>query len=272
MTPGAISTPLPRAGWKFGAIHGRSGLFPADYVQPVAAPDFVHLPAERKEEPRDKQGRVAASGAVAVAVASTAVARELDRRAEVGAALLWGHPARRGRAPCPQPLSAGGSCLPRGSGGCWRCPAWGRGGDLPHAGFCQAVFPRGTVRDHVSAGMGTPRGGNTPCPDAPLAPLSPRDSCGMKGKKEGPDGMEMLRFTKVRGGGRAQGATLCPGCHTVTRGSSRGPHVPRSSPSATPMPIPPLRLLLSPPGPHPGIAHRVHRRQHQQAGHRGFPR
>lgn len=86
LTPGAIPTPLPGAGWKFGAIHGRSGLFPAEYVQPVAAPDFVHLPAERKEEPRDKQGRVAASGAVAVAVASTAVARELDRRTEVGAA------------------------------------------------------------------------------------------------------------------------------------------------------------------------------------------
>ncbi|NXK54306.1 MYO15 protein, partial [Chauna torquata] len=73
-------------GWKFGAIHGRSGLFPAEYVQPVAAPDFVRLPAEKKEEPRDKQGRVAASGAVAVAVASTAVAQELDRRTEVGAA------------------------------------------------------------------------------------------------------------------------------------------------------------------------------------------
>ncbi|NXW84202.1 MYO15 protein, partial [Alopecoenas beccarii] len=72
-------------GWKFGAIHGRSGLFPAEYVQPVAAPDFVHLPAERKEEPRDKQGKVAASAAVAVAVASTAVAQELDRKTEVGA-------------------------------------------------------------------------------------------------------------------------------------------------------------------------------------------
>lgn len=72
-------------GWKFGAIHGRSGLFPAEYVQPVAAPDFVHLPTERKEEPRDKQGKVAASAAVAVAVASTAVAQELDRKTEVGA-------------------------------------------------------------------------------------------------------------------------------------------------------------------------------------------
>ncbi|XP_064887354.1 unconventional myosin-XV isoform X1 [Columba livia] len=70
-------------GWKFGAIHGRSGLFPAEYVQPVAAPDFVHLPTERKEEPRDKQGKVAASAAVAVAVASTAVAQELDRKTEV---------------------------------------------------------------------------------------------------------------------------------------------------------------------------------------------
>ncbi|XP_027512370.1 LOW QUALITY PROTEIN: unconventional myosin-XV [Corapipo altera] len=73
-------------GWKFGAIHGRPGLFPAEYVQPVAAPDFVHLPAERKEEPRDKQGRVAASAAVAVAVASTAAAQELDRKAEVSPA------------------------------------------------------------------------------------------------------------------------------------------------------------------------------------------
>uniref|UniRef100_A0A8V0Z462 Myosin XVA n=1 Tax=Gallus gallus TaxID=9031 RepID=A0A8V0Z462_CHICK len=74
-------------GWKFGAIHGRSGLFPAEYVQPVAAPDFVHLPAGRKEEPGDKQGRVAASGAVAMAVASTAVAQELDRKTEVSVAL-----------------------------------------------------------------------------------------------------------------------------------------------------------------------------------------
>ncbi|NXR50917.1 MYO15 protein, partial [Hippolais icterina] len=73
-------------GWKFGAIHGRSGLFPAEYVQPVAAPEFVHLPAERKEEPRDKQGRVAASAAVAVAVASTAAAQELDRKTEVSPA------------------------------------------------------------------------------------------------------------------------------------------------------------------------------------------
>ncbi|XP_054246854.1 unconventional myosin-XV [Indicator indicator] len=70
-------------GWKFGAIHGRSGLFPTEFVQPVAAPDFVHLPAEKKEEPRDKQGKVAASAAVAVAVASTAVAQELDRKTEV---------------------------------------------------------------------------------------------------------------------------------------------------------------------------------------------
>ncbi|XP_064008778.1 unconventional myosin-XV [Pogoniulus pusillus] len=70
-------------GWKFGAIHGRSGLFPTEFVQPVAAPDFVHLPAERKEEPRDKQGKVAASAAVAVAVASATVAQELGRKTEV---------------------------------------------------------------------------------------------------------------------------------------------------------------------------------------------
>ncbi|XP_033921235.1 unconventional myosin-XV [Melopsittacus undulatus] len=73
-------------GWKFGAIHSSSGLFPAEYVQPVAAPDFVHLPAERKEEPRDKQGKVVAPAAVAVAVASTAVAQELDRKGEASPA------------------------------------------------------------------------------------------------------------------------------------------------------------------------------------------
>ncbi|KAM7152514.1 unconventional myosin-XV [Macrochelys suwanniensis] len=73
----------PESGWKFGAIHGRSGRFPAEYVQPVAAPDFIHLPADRKEEPKNKQGKVAASAAVAVAVASTAVAQELDRKIEV---------------------------------------------------------------------------------------------------------------------------------------------------------------------------------------------
>lgn len=54
-----------------------------DYVQPVAAPDFVHLPADKKEEPKNKRGKVAASAAVAAAVASTAMARELDRKGEV---------------------------------------------------------------------------------------------------------------------------------------------------------------------------------------------
>ncbi|XP_053328005.1 unconventional myosin-XV [Spea bombifrons] len=67
-------------GWKFGAIHGRAGLFPAECVQPVAAPDFVNLPADRKEEPRNRRSRAAASAAVAVAVASTAVAHEFDKK------------------------------------------------------------------------------------------------------------------------------------------------------------------------------------------------
>ncbi|XP_063042858.1 unconventional myosin-XV [Engraulis encrasicolus] len=70
-------------GWKFGAVHGRGGLFPAEMVQPVAAPDFINLPAERKEEPRNQQGRVAASAAVAVAVGSSAAAHELDKTIEV---------------------------------------------------------------------------------------------------------------------------------------------------------------------------------------------
>ncbi|XP_035261236.1 unconventional myosin-XV-like [Anguilla anguilla] len=73
----------PDFGWKFGAIHGRSGIFPAEFVQPVAAPDFISLPTNRKEEPRNKQGRVAASAAVAVAVGSAMAAHELDRTIEV---------------------------------------------------------------------------------------------------------------------------------------------------------------------------------------------
>ncbi|GCC27257.1 hypothetical protein chiPu_0005681 [Chiloscyllium punctatum] len=71
-------------GWKFGAFHGRSGLFPLEYVQPVAAPDFIHLSTDKKEEPIDKKGKVAASASatVAAAVGSTAAAEELDRKSE----------------------------------------------------------------------------------------------------------------------------------------------------------------------------------------------
>uniref|UniRef100_A0A3Q1H7Z5 Myosin XVA n=1 Tax=Acanthochromis polyacanthus TaxID=80966 RepID=A0A3Q1H7Z5_9TELE len=54
-------------GWRFGAVYGKSGVFPSEYVRPVAAPDFLVLPADRLE-PRDRQGRVAASAAVAVAM------------------------------------------------------------------------------------------------------------------------------------------------------------------------------------------------------------
>ncbi|XP_063171131.1 unconventional myosin-XV [Candoia aspera] len=70
-------------GWKFGAIYGKSGLFPASCVQPVAAPDFTHLPTEKKEDPNNKQAKVAGPASVAVAVASAAVAQELDRKVEV---------------------------------------------------------------------------------------------------------------------------------------------------------------------------------------------
>ncbi|XP_057186832.1 unconventional myosin-XV-like [Triplophysa rosa] len=73
----------PDFGWRFGAVQGRSGAFPMDCVLPVAAPDFLSLPAERRDEPRDRQGRVAASGAVALAVGSTAAAHELDPSLEL---------------------------------------------------------------------------------------------------------------------------------------------------------------------------------------------
>ncbi|KAM9745591.1 unconventional myosin-XV isoform 1-T1 [Menidia menidia] len=72
----------PDFGWRFGAVYGKSGVFPSDYVHPVAAPDFLILPADRVE-PRDRQGRVAASAAVAVAMGSSIAAHELDLSTEV---------------------------------------------------------------------------------------------------------------------------------------------------------------------------------------------
>uniref|UniRef100_A0A8D3BS95 Myosin XVAb n=1 Tax=Scophthalmus maximus TaxID=52904 RepID=A0A8D3BS95_SCOMX len=56
-------------GWKFGAVFGRSGTFPAECVHPVAPPDFLSLPLDRKAEPRGGAGQFAVSSAVAVAVA-----------------------------------------------------------------------------------------------------------------------------------------------------------------------------------------------------------
>ncbi|XP_040927699.1 unconventional myosin-XV [Betta splendens] len=72
----------PEFGWKFGAVYGKLGLFPRDCVRPVAAPDFLLLPAERVE-PRDRHGRVAASAALAVAMGSAVAAHELDLSTEV---------------------------------------------------------------------------------------------------------------------------------------------------------------------------------------------
>ncbi|PKU30971.1 unconventional myosin-xv [Limosa lapponica baueri] len=137
-------------GWKFGAIHGRSGLFPTEYVQPVAAPDFVHLPAERKEEPRDKQGKVASSAAVAVAVASTAVAQELDRKTEA---------------------SPASTAFVEGPGGDGSERLGDSVGTCPMLAFAQRYFRAA-------------RHGTT-------------ESCGTRTKRDVPDVMEMLMFTKI---------------------------------------------------------------------------
>lgn len=72
------------SGWKFGAVFGRSGAFPTECVHPVAPPDFLTLPLDRKTEPRGGAGQFAVSSAVAVAVASTMAAHEIDQTIEVG--------------------------------------------------------------------------------------------------------------------------------------------------------------------------------------------
>nr|XP_020478442.1 LOW QUALITY PROTEIN: unconventional myosin-XV-like [Monopterus albus] len=69
-------------GWKFGAVFSRSGAFPAECVHPVAPPDFLSLPLDRKSEPRGGAGQFAVSSAVAVAVASTVAAHEIDQTIE----------------------------------------------------------------------------------------------------------------------------------------------------------------------------------------------
>ncbi|KAK7929365.1 hypothetical protein WMY93_005760 [Mugilogobius chulae] len=72
----------PDFGWKFGAVFGRCGAFPSECVHPVAAPDFLSLPLDRTSEPRGGSGQVAVSSAVAVAVASTMAAHEIDHTIE----------------------------------------------------------------------------------------------------------------------------------------------------------------------------------------------
>ncbi|XP_072514080.1 unconventional myosin-XV [Salminus brasiliensis] len=83
-------------GWRFGAVMGRSGAFPADCIVPVAAPDFLSLPVERKGEPRNRQSQVVASGAVALAVASSAAAHELDPTLELDEFGDFGNPEVEG--------------------------------------------------------------------------------------------------------------------------------------------------------------------------------
>lgn len=70
-------------GWKFGAVFSRSGAFPADCVRLITPPDFLLLPLDRTTEPRGGAGQFAVSSAVAVAVASTMAAYEIDRTIEV---------------------------------------------------------------------------------------------------------------------------------------------------------------------------------------------
>lgn len=71
-------------------MYGKSGVFPNEFVRPVAAPDFLVLPDERVE-PRHRQGRVAASAAVAVAMGSAIAAHELDLSTEVHTRMWFTH-------------------------------------------------------------------------------------------------------------------------------------------------------------------------------------
>lgn len=84
-------------GWRFGAVFGKSGVFSCEYVHPVAAPDFLVLPPDRAE-PRDRQGQVAASAAIAVAMGSSVAAQELDLSTEVmSRKCFFQHPPETGK-------------------------------------------------------------------------------------------------------------------------------------------------------------------------------
>ncbi|KAM8771614.1 unconventional myosin-XV [Acanthopagrus schlegelii] len=69
-------------GWKFGSVFSRSGAFPVECVHPIAPPDFLSLPLDRTAEPRGGPGQFAVSSAIAVAVASTMAAHEIDQTIE----------------------------------------------------------------------------------------------------------------------------------------------------------------------------------------------
>lgn len=81
-----LSACICASGWKFGAVFGRSGTFPTECVHPVAPPDFLSLPLDRTAEPRGGADQFAASSAIAVAVASTMAAHEIDQTIEVSQA------------------------------------------------------------------------------------------------------------------------------------------------------------------------------------------
>uniref|UniRef100_A0A671TUP7 Myosin XVA n=1 Tax=Sparus aurata TaxID=8175 RepID=A0A671TUP7_SPAAU len=72
----------PDFGWKFGSVFSRSGAFPVECVHPIAPPDFLSLPLDRTAEPRGGPGQFAVSSAIAVAVASTMAAHEIDQTIE----------------------------------------------------------------------------------------------------------------------------------------------------------------------------------------------